>query len=109
MGMVAKRFEVFLVNLDPTVGSEIQKTRPWLVISPDEMNDHISTVIVAPMTTKGREYPTRISCRFQDKDGQIVLDQIRTVDKSRLVKKIGKVSPITQKAVITALMEMFAE
>ena len=109
MGVVVKRFEVYLVNLDPTVGSEIQKTRPCLVISPDEMNDHIATVIVAPMTTKGREYPTRIVCRFQDKDGQVVLDQIRTVDKIRLVKKLGKISPITQKAVIAALAEMFAE
>ena len=109
MGMVVKRFEVFLVNLDPTIGSEIQKTRPCLVISPDEMNDHITTVIVAPMTTKGREYPTRIVCHFQDKDGQVVLDQIRTVDKIRLVKKLGEISPITQKAVITALAEMFAE
>jgi mRNA interferase MazF len=109
MGMVAKRFEVFLVNLDPTIGSEIQKTRPCLIISPDEMNDHISTVIVAPMTTKGRDYPSRIACRFQDKDGQIILDQIRTVDKTRLVKKMGKVSSITQKAVIQALLEMFAE
>jgi mRNA interferase MazF len=109
MGMVVKRFEVYLVNLDPTIGTEIQKTRPCLVISPDEMNDHISTVIVAPMTTKGREYPTRIACHFQDKDGQVVLDQIRTLDKTRLVKKLGKISPITQKAVITALAEMFAE
>jgi mRNA interferase MazF len=109
MGMVVKRFEVYLVNLDPTIGTEIQKTRPCLVISPDEMNDHISTVIVAPMTTKGREYPTRIACHFQDKDGQVILDQIRTLDKTRLVKKLGKISPITQKAVITALSEMFAE
>jgi mRNA interferase MazF len=101
-------FEVFLVSLDPTIGSEIQKTRPCLVISPDAMNDHISTVIVAPMTTKGRAFPTRISCRFEEKDGKIVLDQLRTVDKSRLVKKMGKISSITQKAVIDALMEMFA-
>jgi mRNA interferase MazF len=72
------------------------------------MNDHISTVIVAPMTTKGRAFPTRISCRFEEKDGKIVLDQLRTVDKSRLVKKMGKISSITQKAVIDALMEMFA-
>jgi mRNA interferase MazF len=109
MGMVVKRFEVYLVNLDPMVGREIQKTRPCLVISPDEMNDHISTVIVAPMTTKGRQYPTRIVCRFQDKDGQVVLDQIRTVDKTRLVKKMGKISPITQKAVVVALVDMFSE
>ncbi len=72
-----KRFDVYLVSLDPTVGSEIQKTRPCLIVSPDEMNRHIATVIVAPMTTKGRGYPTRISCRFQGKQGQVVLDQLR--------------------------------
>ena len=78
--MVVKRFEVYLVNLDPTIGSEIQKTRPCLIISPDEMNNHIATVIVAPMTTKGRDYPTRIPCMFEGKEGQVVLDQICTVD-----------------------------
>jgi mRNA interferase MazF len=107
--MVVKRFEVYLVNLDPTLGSEIQKTRPCLIISPDEMNDHIATVIVAPMTTKGREYPTRINCQFEGKEGQVVLDQIRTVDKIRLVKKIGKINASTQKEVLVVLMEMFAE
>lgn len=107
--MVAKRFEVYLVNLDPTVGSEIKKMRPCLVISPDEMNAHIATVIVAPMTTKGRAYPTRVSCKFQSKDGQVVLDQIRTVDKTRLVKKLGSISAATQKAVLEILAEMFAE
>jgi len=105
--MVVKRFEVYLVNLDPTLGREIQKTRPCLIISPDEMNDHIATVIVAPMTTKGRDYPTRVKCRFQGKDGQIVLDQIRTVDKIRLVKKLGKINAGTQKEVLAILMEMF--
>jgi mRNA interferase MazF len=109
MEMVAKRFEVYLVNLDPTIGREIKKTRPCLVISPDEMNIHIDTVIVAPMTTKGRAYPTRISCKFQGKDGQIVLDQIRTVDKARLVKKLGTISSATQKIVLAVLAEMFAE
>jgi mRNA interferase MazF len=78
MGMVVERFDIFLVNLDPTVGSEIQKTRPCVVISPDEMNRHIATVIMAPMTTKSRQYPTRVPCQFQGKNGQIVLDQIRT-------------------------------
>lgn len=109
MGVVSKRFDVFLVNLDPTIGSEIQKTRPCVIISPDEMNRHISTVIIAPMTTKGRIYPTRVSCQFQGKDGQIVLDQIRTVDKSRLVKKIGEISQDEQKEVLDILAEMFAE
>jgi mRNA interferase MazF len=107
--MVVKRFEVYLVNLDPTVGSEIQKTRPCLVISPDEMNDHIMTVIVAPMTTKGRDYPSRVNCQFQEKDGQVVLDQIRTVDKLRLVKKLGKIDVSTQRDVLAVLAEIFAE
>jgi mRNA interferase MazF len=107
--MVVKRFEVYLVNLDPTIGSEIQKMRPCLIISPDEMNDHIATVIVAPMTTKGRDYPTRVTCQFEGKDGQIVLDQILTVDKSRLVKNLGKISANTQKEALAVLMEMFAE
>jgi mRNA interferase MazF len=109
MGMVVKRFDVFLVNLDPTIGSKIQKTRPCVVISPDEMNRHIATVIVAPMTTKGQIYPTRVTCQFQDKDGQIVLDQIRTVDKTRLVKCLGQISADEQKTVLDTLADMFAE
>jgi mRNA interferase MazF len=107
--MVVKRFDVYLINLDPTVGSEIKKTRPCLVISPDEMNRYIATVIVAPMTTKGRPYPTRVPCRFQGKDGQVVLDQIRTVDKSRLVRKLGRITKPTQANVLSVLAEMFAE
>lgn len=109
MGVVVNRFDVFLVNLDPTIGSEIQKTRPCVVVSPDEMNRYISTVIIAPMTTKGQSYPTRVACQFQGKDGQIVLDQIRTVDKSRLVKKLGQIDSDEQKAVLDTLAEMFAE
>jgi mRNA interferase MazF len=109
MGVVMKRFDVYLVSLDPTVGSEIQKTRPCAVVSPDEMNRHIATVIVAPMTTKGRDYPTRISCSFQGKRGQVVLDQLRTVDKARLVKRLGRLGPATQLATLAALAEMFAE
>ena len=107
--MVVNRFEVHLVNLDPTIGSEIQKTRPCLIISPNEMNHHIATVIVAPMTTKGRDYPTRMNCKFGGKDGQIILDQIRTVDKNRLVKKLGKITDKTKNEVLTVLLEMFAE
>ena len=107
--MVAKRFDVYLVNLDPTVGSEIKKTRPCLVISPDEMNRWIRTVIVAPMTTNGRSYPTRVECKFQGKEGQIVLDQIRTVDKARLVKNLGRVDDGVQRDVLMMLAEMFAE
>jgi mRNA interferase MazF len=109
MGVVVKRFDVFLVTLDPTVGSEIQKTRPCVVISPDEMNRHIATVIIAPMTTKGKQYPTRVISQFQGKNGQIVLDKIRTVDKNRLVKKLGRISSDEQKMLLDILAEMFAE
>lgn len=109
MGVVVKRFDVFLVNLDPTIGSEIKKIRPCVVISPDEMNRYIATVIIAPMTTKGRTYPTRVACQFQGKDGQIVLDQIRTIDKTRLVKKLGQISQDEQVAVLYTLAEIFAE
>jgi len=107
--MVVNRFEVYLVNLDPTIGSEIKKTRPCLIISPDEMNRYITTVIIAPMTTKGRDYPTRVNLQFQGKEGQIVLDQIRTVDKSRLVRKLGDISQVTQQKVLAVLAELFAE
>lgn len=106
--MEINRFDVFLVNLDPTIGHEIKKTRPCLIISPNEMNHHISTVIVAPMTTKGRRYPTRIACSFQGKQGQIVLDQIRTVDSRRLVKKLGVISKIAQTKTLHLLQELFA-
>jgi len=107
--MVVQRFDVWLVALDPTLGSEIQKTRPCLVISPDEMNHYIATVIVAPMTTKGRAYPTRIACSFQGKKGQIVLDQIRTIDKVRLVKRLGRISEKTQDQVVEVLQELFGK
>jgi len=109
VGVVVRRFDVYLVALDPTVGSEIKKTRPCLVVSPDEMNAHIATVVVAPMTTRRRPYPTRISCRFQGKSGEIVLDQLRTVDRARLIKRLGRISPATQREVLEALAEMFAE
>jgi mRNA interferase MazF len=106
--MEVKRFDVFLVNLDPAVGHEIKKTRPCLIVSPDEMNHFISTVIVAPMTTKSRKYPTRVSCKFKGKSGEIVLDQIRTVDKKRLVKRIGQIDFGAQKKTVGVLQEMFA-
>src|SRR3972149_2601234 len=109
MGLVVNRFDVYLVNLDPTIGTEIQQTRPCVAISPDEMNRHIATVIVTPMTSRGRPYPTRVPCRFEGKDGQVVLDQIRTVDRVRLTKKLGRISTPTQKAVLAVLAEMFAE
>ncbi len=108
MGVVVHRFEVWLVSLDPTIGSEIRKTRPALIISPDEMNRHINTVIIAPMTTKGREYPTRVNCTFQGKSGQVVLDQIRTVDKRRLAKRLGAVDEKTSESVLATLAELFS-
>lgn len=106
--MVVKRFDIFLINLDPTIGSEIHKARPCLIISPDEMNNFIATVIIAPMTTKGRDYPTRVPCTFKRKSGQIVLDQIRTVDKIRLIKKLGSIDVDSQEKVFSTLAEMFA-
>jgi mRNA interferase MazF len=108
MGVVISRFDVFLVNLDPTVGSEIKKTRPCVIVSPDEMNRFIRTVIIAPLTSKGRSYPTRVACRFDKKDGQVVLDQIRTVDKTRLIKKLGRLDKDAQQEVLDGLAEMFA-
>ena len=102
------RFNVHLVNLNPTVGSEIQKTRPCLIISPDEMNKHLRTVIVAPMTTSTKTYPSRVSCEFNGKTGFVVLDQIRTVDKTRLVKHLGEIDTKTQNEVLDVLQEMFA-
>ena len=107
--MEIKRFDVCLVTLDPTVGHEIKKTRPCLVISPNEMNHYIGTVIVAPMTTKGKKYPTRIFCSFQGKKGQIVLDQISAVDKKRLVKNLGNISKKTQEKTLHILQEMFSK
>ena len=108
MAMVVKRFDVYLANLDPTIGSEIQKTRPCLVISPDEMNLNIRTVIIAPMTSAIKEYPTRVSCTFHMKKGQVVLDQLRTIDKARLVKKLSTIDPKTQLDVISILQRLFA-
>ena len=105
--MVA-RFEVYLVYLDPTQGHEIQKTRPCLIISPDEMNRHIGTVIIAPMSTRGRPYPSRVPVTFQGRAGQIVLDQIRTVDKRRLGQLLGEIDEATAQQVLAVLGEMFA-
>ena len=105
--MVA-RFEVHLAALDPTVSAEIQKTRPCVVLSPDEMNRHVRTVIVAPMTTRGRPYPTRVRCRFQGRDGQIALDHLRSVDTSRLVRKLGRIDRRTGDKALAILGELFA-
>ena len=108
MAMVVKRFDVYLVNLDPTVGSEIKKTRPCLIVSPDEMNRNIRTLIIAPMSSGQKDYPTRVSCIFRKKQGQIVLDQIRTIDKARLIKKLGTIDSSTQLDVISVLQKLFA-
>ena len=109
MGMVINQYDVYLVNLDPTFGHEIKKTRPCLVISPDEMNNNISTVIIAPMTTKSHSYPTRIPVKFEGKNGWIVLDQIRTVDNIRLVKRLGQISKKEILAVKKILKEMLVD
>lgn len=106
--MVIRRFQVFLVNFDPAIGTEIKKTRPCAVISPDETNRHLQTIIIAPTTSRRRTYPSRVVCRFQGKAGEIVLDQIRTVDRQRLVKRIGKLSQRTSTEVLDVLQEMFA-
>jgi mRNA interferase MazF len=107
--MEVTRFDVVLVNLDPTRGREIKKTRPCLVISPDEMNRRISTLMVAPMTSKGTTYPTRIPCTFDGVHGQIVLDQIRTIDRRRVIRHMGRIDRRTQPKVLDTLRELFAE
>ncbi len=106
--MVVGRFDIHLANLDPTVGHEIRKTRPCLVISPDEMNHHLSTVIVAPMTTQGRAYPSRVRCAFQGRDGHIALDQMRALDKTRLVRRLGELDTEAQHDVLLVLNSIFA-
>jgi mRNA interferase MazF len=100
---------VYLVDLGPTVGSEIRKTRPCLVVSPDELNKYLRSVIVAPMTTRGRAYPWRVPCRFRRRSGFVVLDQLRTVDAERLVRPLGRLSPDTLARTLRALQEMFSE
>ena len=106
---MVKRFEIYLTNLDPTVGVEIQKRRPCLIVSPDEMNKSVKTVIIAPMTTKTRSFPSRVACEFDRKNGFIVLDQIRSIDKVRLGKKLGEIDEQTQVEVLEKLQEMFTE
>ncbi len=111
--MVARRSvvrgEVHLVRLDPTLGSEIRKTRPCLIVSPKELNQHLRTATVAPMTTGGQAYPWRVPCRFQKQSGFVALDQLRTVDTERLVKRLGRLAPETVLSVLRGLQEMFAE
>ena len=102
------RGDVHLVTLDPTTGSEIRKTRPCLIISPDELNRHLRTAIVAPMTTGGQRYPWRVPCRFQRRSGFVAVDQIRTVDGARLSKRLGRLGSTTVDQVLQTLQEMFA-
>lgn len=103
------QYDVYLINLDPTIGHEIQKTRPCLIISPDEINDNLRTVSIAPMTTKSHAYPTRVKVKFKNKTGWIVLDQIRTVDKRRLIKKLGTIDNATVRQVKAVIKEMFVD
>ena len=105
---VPQRGDVYLIALDPTLGREIKKTRPCVVVSPDELNGHLSTFIVAPLTTGSFDYPFRTPCRFQKRDGHIVLDQIRTIDRRRLVRRLGKISAPTLEKALSILREMFA-
>jgi mRNA interferase MazF len=107
--MVIHQYEVYLINLDPTIGSEIKKSRPCIIISPDEMNKFIGTVIIAPMTTKSKSYPTRVDLTFKGKKGFIVLDQIRTVDKSRLIKKLGSTDVKTIQKIKNIIQEMLVD
>ncbi|MCJ8501651.1 type II toxin-antitoxin system PemK/MazF family toxin [Desulfatitalea sp. M08but] len=108
MAVVINRFDFYLVSLDPTVWSEIQKTRPCLIISPDEMNKYIRTVIIAPMTSTSKDYPTRVSCTFRKKHGHIVLDQIRTIDKEHLIRKLGTIDSKAQLEVVSVLQKLYA-
>ncbi|EGJ32314.1 MULTISPECIES: type II toxin-antitoxin system PemK/MazF family toxin [Moorena] len=108
MVAIPKQFEVYLVCLDPTIGFEIKKTRPCVIISPNEMNKYIKTVIIAPMTTAKRNYPTRVNLTFKGKEAQVVLDQIRTIDKSRLINKLGKLPEEIGNQVVDTLVEMFS-
>ena len=113
MAVVARarlsRGDVHLVRLDPTLGREIRKTRPCVVVSPDELNQHLHTAIVAPMTTGGQAYPWRVPCRFQQRSGFVALDQLRAIDTERLVKRLGRLSSDTIGDVIHGLQEMFAD
>jgi len=108
MALVAvQRFEVWLVNLDPTQGGEINKTRPWVVLSPDEMNRYLRTVTIAALTNSRRDYPSRVDCTFQDKESQVALDHIRSVDKTRLVRRLGVLPEAATQEVCNRLQEMF--
>ena len=111
MGMVKDlpvRFDIYFVNLDPTIGSEIKKTRPCVIISPNEMNKYLNTVLIAPLTSVKRAYPSRVDCKLQGKKGEIALDQIRAIVKKRLVKKVGKLPKQTSVSMLDVLVDMFS-
>ena len=105
--MAVIRFEVYLVNLDPTVGNEMRKTRPCVVVSPDEMNRNVNTVLIAPLTTRGRPYPFRVPCRFRGADGFVVLDQLRSVDRGRLLRRLGTLAPAGSQQLVALLARVF--
>ena len=107
--MDLRQYQIVLVNLDPTIGSEIKKTRPCVIISPDEMNKYLRTIIVAPMTTKSREYPTRIEVKHDDRQGWVVIDQIRTIDKRRIIRVLGKLSQTEIKKLKSVIKETFVD
>ena len=107
--MVINQYDVFLVVLDPTVGHEIKKSRPCVVISPDEMNHHLATIIIAPMTTQSHVYPTRVGVTFARRSGWVVLDQIRTVDKRRLIKRLGTLKANTITLIKSTIQEMLVD
>lgn len=103
-----QRFDVWLVGLEPTQGSEIRKTRPCVIVSPDEMNRYLRTVIIAPMTSTQKPYPSRVNLTFQRKKGQVVLDQVRTIDRDRLLRRLGRISPARASELLSTLKEMFS-
>ncbi|MFH1759727.1 MAG: type II toxin-antitoxin system PemK/MazF family toxin [bacterium] len=107
--MEVKQYQVYLINFDPTIGYEIKKSRPCVIISPDQMNKYISTIIIAPMTTKSHKYPTRIPIEFQNKNGFVILDQIRTIDKKRVVKKLGQIQKETIDKIKLTIKEMLVD
>ena len=107
--MVVSQYDIFLISLDPTIGHEIKKSRPYVIISPDEMNKYISTVIIAPMTSKSHSYPTRVPIEFMGKNGWIVLDQLRTVDKKRLIKKFGRLDQKTTDKIKSVIKQMLVD
>src|SRR3989339_876635 len=109
MAVVVNRFDVFLINLDPTVGSEIQKTRPCLIISPDEMNRYLRTIVIAPITSQSNDYPTRVKIKQNNKDGWIVIDQIRTIDKQRIIKVFDKPSEKEVEKIKLVIKETFVD